>query len=328
MDHTDRARRYLAKLPPSVQGTGGEQALHKACFVIVVGFNIPPDAAFPLLAEYNARAVPPWPDNALRLKLSRVDRFQGERGFLLAEEHRKKDPPPVNRSAQAKPPQSKEVLWPTLRLPTVEEMILMERVRGGVRREAFQLAANHGILRVGLNRTRRNVSAWWLCGDGFVQAKTFDGSAWDGKSMKVDTHGSATGKWITCGATEHAKKIILVEGPVGIIEVIEALLRADEEAGHWHEGVGAMASYNAKTDLSPELCRYLAPRSVLIIADAGPTGLEGAKRWRSSIKAAGGSARILQPESGDLGDLLKSSHSCPQGILDFIHPALPAPHVQ
>lgn len=327
MDHTDRARRYLAKLPPSIQGAGGERALHKACFAIVVGFDIPPDAAFPLLAEYNASAVPPWPDNALRLKLSGVNRFHGERGFLLGGEIRKKDAQPVNRTAPAKPAPSKEALWPTLRLPTVEEMILLEKVRGGVRREAFQLAANHGILRVGLNRTRRNTLAWWLCGDGFVQAKTFDGSLWSGVA-KVDTHGSATGKWITCGATQHAKKIILVEGPVGIIEVIEALLRADEEAGHWHEGVGAMASYNAKTDLSPELCRYLAPRSVLIIADAGPTGLEAAKKWRSAIKAAGGSATILQPDSGDLGDLLKSSHSCPQGILDFIHPALPEPHVQ
>lgn len=221
-------------------------------------------------------------------------------------------------SMPVKQPQPKEILWPTLRLPTVEEMILIAKVRD-VSPEAILLGVNHGIVRVGLNRTRRNAPAWWLCGGGFMQAKTFDGSTWDGKGMKVDTHGSAAGKWISCGVTEYARKIVIVEGIVGIIEVIEAILRADEEAGYWCEGIGALASYNSGTDLSPDQCRYLASRSVFIIGDTGDTGSKAARRWESQILAAGGSQVIrAHAPKGDLGNLLKASPRCPPTLLKFL----------
>lgn len=311
MDHTDRARRYLAKLPPSVQGTGGEQALHKACFVIVVGFNIPPDAAFPLLAEYNARAVPPWPDNALRLKLSGVNRFHGERGFLLGGETRERTHRPAQAPAPAKPPRPR----PETRKPTEAEMAQIARVRG-VSVGAVLLLVNHGLLTVGLNR---GLPAFFLHGPGIFQAKRMDGKEWETRlgPAKADTFAPVDGFGISCGVTADTKDVIIAEGIVGLLELTEAVLRAEDGTGVAWEGVGVIAAYAKDSKISAQQASYLAKRRILILADAGDAGLKAARKWRDAIKAAGGSARIRHFFVKDLGAALAASPGCPPEIIEF-----------
>lgn len=68
----ERARRYLAALPPSVSGHGGDQQLYQAAFYLVVGFALDLPDASDLLGEYNQRAEPPWPENRLRYKLNQA----------------------------------------------------------------------------------------------------------------------------------------------------------------------------------------------------------------------------------------------------------------
>ena len=89
----DRARRYLAALPPSVSGSGGDTALLKAAQSLVRGFSLSPQEAFPLLAEYNSRAVPPWPETALRSKLTTATRSTLPDGYLLATDRTTTAPP-------------------------------------------------------------------------------------------------------------------------------------------------------------------------------------------------------------------------------------------
>lgn len=65
----ERARAYIAKLPPSIQGSRGSDALFAAATALVRGFSLPPEEAFPLLAEWNAaHAVPPWSVRELQYK--------------------------------------------------------------------------------------------------------------------------------------------------------------------------------------------------------------------------------------------------------------------
>jgi hypothetical protein len=78
-----RARAYLAKLPPAIEGQGGDQQTFTAACTLVVGFGLSPDDALPLLKEYNRRFQPPWAEAELLHKLQEADRRPGPRGTLL-----------------------------------------------------------------------------------------------------------------------------------------------------------------------------------------------------------------------------------------------------
>jgi len=81
-DVAQRAMRYLAAVPPAISGQGGHnQTFHAAC-ALVLGFNLSPDQAYPLLAAWNATCQPPWTEKELRHKLADADKKAGERGYL------------------------------------------------------------------------------------------------------------------------------------------------------------------------------------------------------------------------------------------------------
>jgi hypothetical protein len=67
-----RARAYLAKVPPAVQGCGGDRQTFSACCVLAVDFGLSLDQGLPLLLEYNGRCVPPWPEHELARKLEKA----------------------------------------------------------------------------------------------------------------------------------------------------------------------------------------------------------------------------------------------------------------
>lgn len=57
----ERARRYLAEMPPAIQGQGGSKRLFRAAVVLVRGFNLSDADALELLwQDFNPRCQPPW----------------------------------------------------------------------------------------------------------------------------------------------------------------------------------------------------------------------------------------------------------------------------
>lgn len=65
-----RARAYMAKVPPAIDGQGGDpHTFCQACRMLRM-FGLTPDEAYPVLAEWNERCVPPWPEKDLRRKLT------------------------------------------------------------------------------------------------------------------------------------------------------------------------------------------------------------------------------------------------------------------
>jgi len=79
-----RARAYLAKLDPAVEGRGGDKQTFKAACYLVVDFGLSPEQALPLLVEWNrTHCRPPWTEADLVHKLQEADRRPGERGRLL-----------------------------------------------------------------------------------------------------------------------------------------------------------------------------------------------------------------------------------------------------
>ena len=81
----NRARRYLAALPPAISGSGGHAATWAAALALVRGFELPPEVAFELLArDFNPRCEPPWSERELRHKVESAARdAEAERGYLL-----------------------------------------------------------------------------------------------------------------------------------------------------------------------------------------------------------------------------------------------------
>ena len=78
----ERARKYIAKLPPAVSGQRGhDKTFHVAC-VLVLGFGLPPEDAFALLTEWNQTCDPPWTERELRHKVDSATKQPGERNYL------------------------------------------------------------------------------------------------------------------------------------------------------------------------------------------------------------------------------------------------------
>jgi hypothetical protein len=81
----ERASKYVRALPPAMSGSRGHDALFHAACVLVNGFDLSDDQAWPILVEYNARCVPPWSERELIHKLSEARKVphREPRGHLL-----------------------------------------------------------------------------------------------------------------------------------------------------------------------------------------------------------------------------------------------------
>ncbi|HVT74561.1 MAG TPA: hypothetical protein VHD61_15615 [Lacunisphaera sp.] len=83
----ERARRYVALMPPSISGSGGHTALFNVVRTLLHGFGFSADTARPIIREYNQRCDPPWSDHEIEHKLRSVDGLScpGGRGYLLGD---------------------------------------------------------------------------------------------------------------------------------------------------------------------------------------------------------------------------------------------------
>lgn len=95
---TERARRYLAKIPAAVSGDRGHTQTFNAVAHVMIGFDLDPDTTYDLIAsDYNPRCDPPWNEKQLRHKIRSVaERCTRERGYLLTDSRR-----PVHTTQQA-----------------------------------------------------------------------------------------------------------------------------------------------------------------------------------------------------------------------------------
>lgn len=69
-----RASAYLAKMEPSVSGSGGHDRAYAAATVVVYGFDLGREVGFNLLmSEFNPRCQPPWSEHEMRHKVEDAD---------------------------------------------------------------------------------------------------------------------------------------------------------------------------------------------------------------------------------------------------------------
>lgn len=68
-DAFERARRYIAAIPPAMAGKHGDAATFRVCCRLVRGFALDDDHALLALTEWNQSCAPPWSEGELRAKL-------------------------------------------------------------------------------------------------------------------------------------------------------------------------------------------------------------------------------------------------------------------
>jgi len=78
-----RARAWLAKRPPAVEGEGGDQHTFESC-IHVLGFGLDQTTAFVELWPWNLRCEPPWPEDKLRRKISEAAKSDVLAGLIAS----------------------------------------------------------------------------------------------------------------------------------------------------------------------------------------------------------------------------------------------------
>jgi hypothetical protein len=74
----DRAKRYLASMPPAIAGQHGDVHTFRVCCRVVRGFALNDGDALDALSEWNARCEPPWSPAELLDKVHRAARYGRE----------------------------------------------------------------------------------------------------------------------------------------------------------------------------------------------------------------------------------------------------------
>lgn len=97
----ERARKYIAKMPAAVSGSGGHDRTFAVACALCIGFSLGPDDALELLREYNERCEPPWDEFDLEHKIASAMQADGERGHLVVAERA-----PATRGKPATAPKS------------------------------------------------------------------------------------------------------------------------------------------------------------------------------------------------------------------------------
>jgi hypothetical protein len=86
VDALTRAEAYVARMPPAIQGQGGDAQTFKVAFALRHGFALSEGDALGILRHYNERCEPPWKDSDLLRKVQdvgRLTRTSRLRGYLL-----------------------------------------------------------------------------------------------------------------------------------------------------------------------------------------------------------------------------------------------------
>lgn len=77
-DVLERARRYVAAIPPAVAGRHGDTATFRVCCRLVRGFSLDDDEALAALADWNSACEPPWSEQELRAKVEAARKYGRE----------------------------------------------------------------------------------------------------------------------------------------------------------------------------------------------------------------------------------------------------------
>jgi hypothetical protein len=324
----ERARRYIANMPPSIQGSGGSLALFNVALALAKGFNLPETESAPLLAEWNqTNAVPPWPEAALLHKLRYAKKASKPDGYLLkADEHQSSIRTPSPSRSDAVTVASMDQMgtdaekarkrdrWPVFKRPTDAEILALAKLRK-LQVEAVDIARAAGWL---WSATVDRAACFVIReGDHFAQAMRYDGMpfALPGEPKKKTLPGSLSKGfvgWSTLG--DPACPVLLVEGVAGLLEGIAALRAVDADArpGAGWTVLAAISCHSRFADEAAPVPDLTGRRfRILPDNDEAGTGYTAAAVWQMELEAMGTTADAYPLPDGckDIGPVVAAIES-------------------
>jgi len=338
----ERARRYIAKMPPSIQGQNGSAAFFNVALALVQKFDLPSAGVHDLLQEWNTlHSKPLWSEAEILHKLR--DAFGSAKGGLQRGYSGTRPSPssiaatPVKGAKEpsgqcwdaggslmerarsslklamekvASSPTDPDAVkarqraaWPDFRPMLLSEM----KQLAGLRRLSLEAVYQAHSLNVIRAAEVDGFACYVLRGRDFAQAKRMDGGCLrvNGKEKKVKTLPGSTGSFFGLHLLgEICRPVLLVEGCIGLLEALEAirLHGRDESPGGW----SPMASVSASSRFDERLLNRLRGRRIRIVPDAGPAGVEFCAIATASLRSADCTvdAFRLPPGIGDLGPIV------------------------
>lgn len=302
----ERARAYVAAMPVSVAGQGGHDAAFNVAVVLTRGFNLGEQAALPLMLEWNNRCLPPWSESDLRHKLrSAATSSSKPAGYLLGASdapQRECTMPGCESEAERKARQRQA--WPEFKTLKPAGITAIAQLRQMLP-DAVDLAHRYGFVRGAEIDGHR----CFVIHEGtFAQARRLDGEPFtkaDGTSIKAKNLPGSEGAFIGQSWLENAPRVLLLEGVVGLLEGMAALLRVYVSTPElW--AVIAATSAGSRFSRDPSLLASLAGRRIRIVPDNDAAGMDAAATWLADLEAAGGTVDVRPMPEGykDIGSIL------------------------
>lgn len=339
--NTERASAYLARMPVSISGQRGDAAAFRAAVALVRGFDLSEEEALPLLSHWNKDCRPPWPEKDLRHKLHCAATTSAGKpaGYLRdaemapggkagnktpgknrpckagsSSQSRAGHTAPQTPATPAEDPARLREKWPEFHPLTQEDILTVADLRS-ILPDAVDLAHRHGFLRVAQVQGHRCL----IITEGtFAQARRLDGQPLergDGTCIKARNLSGSQGAFIGQGWLGETTHVLLVEGTVGLIEGLAALLLVDTPHA-W--SILAATSASSRFARDSALLERLRGREVHIVPDADEAGKDAGSSWLADLQAAGvhATAHLLPKLCKDLGDVLQMREAERQSILD------------
>jgi hypothetical protein len=303
--HTDiieRARRYLAKMPPAIQGSGGSTATFNAALALH-GFGLTGEPAMRLFNEWNAtHCTPPWKETDLLRKLTDAAKCARKpAGHLLKEATA--TPWPMDEGTQKA---AKRGQWPALYRPTGKDLAVIADLRH-VSLDAVALADAHRHL---WRCQWKDAECLAIRFGRFAQVRRMDGQPFiqkDGSSIKALNLPGSEGSFLNPGGMGAQEvPVILTEGAISILEGAETVQRADGNSRPLHSAA-VLAAVSASSKFTAGHLAKLKGRRVRIIPDADPAGQDAAAHWSVQLRTVGCGVDCVRMPAGckDLGDALR-----------------------
>ncbi|MFZ4764339.1 MAG: hypothetical protein ACOYMN_05250 [Roseimicrobium sp.] len=298
----DRARAYIARMPPAITGSGGHAATFNVALVLVKGFALEEAAALDLLAEWNTtQAKPPWRESELRSKVRSAAQSTRTDGYLLHEAAPSWKPCSSMAESEAERKARQRRSWPAFAPLTASDIQAIAVLRKQPV-EAVDLFAKSGFIGSAV------VSGHQCYAIGeryFVQTRRMDGqpiTRHDGTTIKAMNLPGSKGAFIGLKWLGNDNPILLVEGAIGLMEATAAILMT----GRTDWTCLAATSASSRFARDTELLARLRGRRVRIVPDADECGLDAAAIWLVELEDAGAMVDAIALPDGckDLGDIV------------------------
>jgi len=301
----ERAQRYITHMPPSIQGSGGSDAIYKVALSLAKGFFLPEREAFPILSEWNqTNADPPWSESELLHKLRDASNSTHVPDrYLLKDQDAFKTRARIKRVPKARyflasrggysaadlaQKAAKQAAWTPLRPLTGGEKSAIAALRHcpgaavDILSQCDRLMADEDrpgcfILTDGRSDGR-----------GHRQYRNLNGSAFHHGKKSDNTKGSAAKGFFSLSHDRRLdpdELIFITEGTISLLESISIQWLCEGRANRWH----FLAAHSAASTFAaePKILEAIAGHHCRIMPDPGETGTDAAKAWRNELRALG-----------------------------------------